>query len=96
MKQNGSGSIAVQQWMQDNLFLGKPLGQYLRGLITPFNVITALIIMIGIPLIVMRYFLDMSMSEMSTETGRPLSTIKWWLRDGRKRLRGLMDARQGR
>jgi RNA polymerase sigma-70 factor (ECF subfamily) len=46
--------------------------------------------------IVMRYFLDMSMSEMSTETGRPLSTIKWWLRDGRKRLRGLMDARQGR
>jgi len=46
--------------------------------------------------IVMRYFLDMSMSDMSTETGRPLSTIKWWLRDARKRLVGLMDAPQGR
>lgn len=46
--------------------------------------------------IVMRYFLDMSMSDMSTEVGRPLSTIKWWLRDARKRLRGLMDAPQDR
>jgi RNA polymerase sigma-70 factor (ECF subfamily) len=44
--------------------------------------------------IVMRYFLDMSVSDMSTKTGRPLSTIKWWLRDGRKRLRGLMDPPQ--
>ncbi len=45
--------------------------------------------------IVMRYYLDMSMSDMSTKTGRPLSTIKWWLRDGRKRLRGLMDTPRG-
>jgi RNA polymerase sigma-70 factor (ECF subfamily) len=40
--------------------------------------------------IVMRYFLDMSMSDMSTEMERPLSTIKWWLRDARKRLRSLI------
>lgn len=40
--------------------------------------------------IVMRYFLDMSMSDMSAEMKRPLSTIKWWLRDARKRLRGLI------
>ncbi|HSR30365.1 MAG TPA: RNA polymerase sigma factor [Anaerolineae bacterium] len=46
--------------------------------------------------IVMRYYLDMSMSEMSTETGRPLSTVKWWLRDARRRLRGLMSAPQGK
>ncbi len=45
--------------------------------------------------IVMRYYLDMSMSDMSTKTGRPLSTIKWWLRDARKRLRGLMDTPRG-
>jgi RNA polymerase sigma-70 factor (ECF subfamily) len=45
--------------------------------------------------IVMRYFLDMSMGDMSTKMGRPLSTIKWWLRDARKRLRGLMDTLQG-
>ena len=41
--------------------------------------------------IVMRYYLDMSMVEMSAKTGRPLSTIKWWLRDGRRRLRSLID-----
>ena len=46
--------------------------------------------------IVMRYYLDMSMLDMSTEMERPLSTIKWWLRDARKRLRGLMDTLQGR
>jgi RNA polymerase sigma-70 factor (ECF subfamily) len=45
--------------------------------------------------IVMRYYLDMNMSDMSTKMGRPLSTIKWWLRDGRKRLRALMDAPRG-
>jgi RNA polymerase sigma-70 factor (ECF subfamily) len=45
--------------------------------------------------IVMRYFLDMSMGDMSTEMRRPLSTIKWWLRDARKRLRGLLDTPQG-
>ena len=41
--------------------------------------------------IVMRYFLDMSEAEMSTKLERPLSTVKWWLRDARKRLYDLMD-----
>jgi RNA polymerase sigma-70 factor (ECF subfamily) len=41
--------------------------------------------------VVMKYFFDMRMSDMSVKTGRPLSTIKWWLRDARKRLRGLME-----
>jgi RNA polymerase sigma-70 factor (ECF subfamily) len=45
--------------------------------------------------IVMRYFLDLSMSDMSKEMGRPLSTIKWWLRDGRKRLRSLVGTSRG-
>jgi len=45
--------------------------------------------------IVMRYFLDMSTLEMSTKMARPLSTVKWWLRDGRKRLRSLMSAPRG-
>jgi RNA polymerase sigma-70 factor (ECF subfamily) len=46
--------------------------------------------------IVMRYFLDMSMVDMSTETGRPLSTIKWWLRDARRRLHNRMATALGR
>ena len=41
--------------------------------------------------IVMRYFLDMSEADMSTKLARPLSTIKWWLRDARKSLRNLMN-----
>jgi len=41
--------------------------------------------------IVMRYYLDMSEAELSTKMERPLSSIKWWLRDARKRLRSLMD-----
>jgi len=40
--------------------------------------------------IVMRYFLEMSEADMVSEMDRPLSTIKWWLRDARKRLRNLI------
>jgi RNA polymerase sigma-70 factor (ECF subfamily) len=40
--------------------------------------------------IVMRYFLDMSEADMSKKMERPLSAIKWWLRDARKRLYDLM------
>lgn len=42
--------------------------------------------------IVMRYFLDMSEADMSTKMERPLSSIKWWLRDARMRLHSLMVA----
>ena len=40
--------------------------------------------------IVMRYYLDMSEADMSAKLERPLSSIKWWLRDARKRLYNLM------
>lgn len=42
--------------------------------------------------IVMRYYLDWSEADMSRKMDRPLSTIKWWLREARKRLRSLMEA----
>lgn len=45
--------------------------------------------------IVMRYFLDLSEADMSTKMDRPLSTIKWWLREARKRLRSLISSSQG-
>lgn len=41
--------------------------------------------------VVMRYFLGMSGADMSERMERPLSTIKWWLRDARKRLANLID-----
>ena len=44
--------------------------------------------------IVMRYFLEVSESEMAGELQRPKSTIKYWLRTARKRLRQLLIPRQ--
>jgi DNA-directed RNA polymerase specialized sigma24 family protein len=38
----------------------------------------------------------MSEADMSEKTDRPLSTIKWWLRDARKRLYDLMNASKGK
>ena len=40
--------------------------------------------------VVMRYFLDLSEADMSEKMERPLSTIKWWLRDARKSLKKLI------
>ena len=42
--------------------------------------------------IVMRYFLEMSEADMVTKTDRPLSTVKWWLREARKRLKILIGS----
>jgi len=42
--------------------------------------------------VVMRYFLEMSEADMVTKMDRPLSTIKWWLREARNRLRGLIGS----
>lgn len=40
--------------------------------------------------VVMQYFLDLSEADMSARMEHPLSTIKWWLRDARKRLNHLI------
>lgn len=42
--------------------------------------------------IVMRYYLDMRMADMSAQMHRPLSTIKWWLRDAHARLRNIVKS----
>ena len=43
--------------------------------------------------VAMRYYLGMSEADMSAKMDRPLSTIKWWLREARKRLYELMDSK---
>lgn len=40
--------------------------------------------------VVMRYFLELSEADMVTKMDLPLSTIKWWLREARHRLRSLI------
>jgi RNA polymerase sigma-70 factor (ECF subfamily) len=41
--------------------------------------------------IVMRYFLEMSEADMSVKMERPLSSIKWWLRDARRRMQNFLE-----
>lgn len=48
----------------------------------------------GRAVIVMRYFLEMSEADMVTKMDRPLSTVKWWLRDARNHLRDLISPSQ--
>jgi RNA polymerase sigma-70 factor (ECF subfamily) len=42
--------------------------------------------------VVMRYYLEMSEAEISAQMESPLSTVKWWLRSARGRLRNLLRA----
>lgn len=44
-----------QSFVRQKIFLGKSLGEYSRGLLTPFNVVAALILWIGIPLAIIRF-----------------------------------------
>lgn len=42
--------------------------------------------------IVMRHFLEMKESEMTQELGRPLTTVRWWLRVARNKLRSYLQS----
>lgn len=42
-------------WTTDHILMGRSLGGYLRGLVTPFNIVAALILAVGIPVIVYRF-----------------------------------------
>jgi Ni/Fe-hydrogenase subunit HybB-like protein len=45
----------VRFWLRDRIFLGLSVKEYLRGLITPFNVVAGIIILIGLPFVIMRF-----------------------------------------
>ncbi len=40
--------------------------------------------------IVIRHFLEMNETEMTQELNRPLTTVRWWLRTARNRLRSIL------
>lgn len=44
-----------ENWFVKNILLGQPLNEYLRGLVTPFNIIVAIILSIGTPLAWIRF-----------------------------------------
>lgn len=48
-------SVTTGQWLRAKLFLGMSLGAYLRSLITPWNAVPALILMVGLPVTFLRF-----------------------------------------
>lgn len=46
--------------------------------------------------VVRRYFLDESESEMVRDLNRPLTTVKWWLHSARQRLQTLLQPKDGK
>lgn len=45
----------IQSWTRDKLFLGLTVKKYVARLITPFNTIAGIIVLVGLSLIVLRY-----------------------------------------
>jgi Ni/Fe-hydrogenase subunit HybB-like protein len=50
-----SNTIPRQNWIITHLLLGMSLRDYMRGLVTPFNIIVAIILLVGIPLTWIRF-----------------------------------------
>jgi len=44
-----------QSWVRERLFLGLSIKEYLKSLITPFNIVAAIIILVGLPFMLMRF-----------------------------------------
>jgi Ni/Fe-hydrogenase subunit HybB-like protein len=43
-----------KEWIRENIFLGKTIGEYIKSLITPWNIVAAAILAVGIPVIIYR------------------------------------------
>jgi Ni/Fe-hydrogenase subunit HybB-like protein len=52
---NGIASSAQSTWFRDNILLGMSGREYLRSLVTPFNLVAAFICAVGVPIIVYRF-----------------------------------------
>ena len=46
-----------QSWLANKLFMGQPFNQYVRGLVTPFNIVAAIIFCVGIPIAIYRFLI---------------------------------------
>lgn len=51
-----SATLSRRAWLAEKLFMGKSLKDYARGLATPFNAVAGLILAVGLPLIVYRFW----------------------------------------
>ena len=61
-------SFDLKSWVRENIFLGKSIGEYIKSLITPFNLITGLILAVGIPVILYRFLYGLGVSTNLSDT----------------------------
>ena len=55
MASDQSQSLGQSNFFRDKILLGMSLGDYLRSLITPFNIVAAVILAIGVPVLIYRF-----------------------------------------
>ena len=63
----------AQSWVREKLFLEKSLAQYVKSLLTPFNIVTGIILICGLYLIFLRY------TQGLTAILNPSNTYPWGL-----------------
>jgi len=50
-----AGTLGTSSFFRDKILLGMGLGEYLRSLLTPFNVIAGAILAVGVPVLIYRF-----------------------------------------
>jgi len=55
MTQRMPQKVTAGSWLRDKFFMGETIPEYLRGLVTPFNIVAGAILLVGIPLTVIRF-----------------------------------------
>ena len=66
-----------QSWFMDKLLIGMAWPEYLRALITPFNLVAAAILSVGLPLIVIRFVFGLA-SVTDASNDYPWSLLLGW------------------
>jgi Ni/Fe-hydrogenase subunit HybB-like protein len=56
MKTTGPKSEDFRSWFMNKLLMGMTWPDYFRSLITPFNIVAALILSVGLPVLVLRFY----------------------------------------
>ncbi len=59
--------LGTRAWFTEKIFLGMPLRDYLKSLLTPANAVFALILAVGVPLIVYRFAFGIGASTHLTQ-----------------------------
>ncbi len=73
---------AVPSWARERLLFGLTVGQYLKKLVTPFNVVAGIIILTGVFLIALRYYQGLGAVTSASQTQPWGLFLSWGLYSG--------------